>query len=336
MERLVRFDVARRFATPVARRLGQVAFGLACAGAMMLVRSAVDMVAPTGGPFALVYPTVMIATLYGHLLAGLTAYAVTFVWAWYYILPTVNSFRFEVATDPSRVIVNAVTVLIVVIFAEAFRRAVAHAAAMRDAEIERSALLMEELTHRTKNNFAMAAALLDLQRRGESDPEVRQKLDEASARIHSFAEAYALLAQDQGEGADLDLGPYLERIVERVRTAAFQHNVTFDTAFADIKLPRSLAVPVGLYVNEGLTNCSKYAFPDGRPGRVRVVLDGHRADWRLVIEDNGVGAAAGTANGKPGLGSRLMETFAKQGALQHEAVLDENGCRLSLSSTMPA
>ena len=108
MQRLAQFDVSRRFSRPVSRIAAQVAFGAGCAGLMILARSMVDMWLPTAGPFALVYPTVLLATLYGHWRAGLAAYLIAYLWAWYVVLPRTHSFSFELATDSSRVAINAI------------------------------------------------------------------------------------------------------------------------------------------------------------------------------------------------------------------------------------
>jgi hypothetical protein len=110
----------------------------------------IDIIAPTAGPFALVYPTVLLGTLYGHWRGGLVALVTSFGWAWYFVLPTSRSFHFAVLTDPSRVAINALCALIVLVFAETFRRAVDHAVADRDREIARGMMLLDEIEHRTK------------------------------------------------------------------------------------------------------------------------------------------------------------------------------------------
>ena len=119
----------------------------------------------------------LIATLYGHWKAGIVTYLSSFLWAWYFVLPTVHGFEFEVATDPARVAINAAAVLVVLVFAEAFRRAVATAITQRDEQIDRASMLQQELEHRTKNNFALAASLLEMQKRREQHPAVISALE---------------------------------------------------------------------------------------------------------------------------------------------------------------
>ena len=122
-----------------------MAFGLAVVVAMVLLRSVLNMWAPESGPFALVYPAVMVATLFGRWQVGLLALMVCYLWAWYVVLPIPYSFRFEDSSDPARLVINAASALVVLLFAEMFRDAVRTAARDREAEIARRSLLLEKL-----------------------------------------------------------------------------------------------------------------------------------------------------------------------------------------------
>ncbi len=115
MHRVANFDVARQFESKRLGLFAKILFGLGCALAMVGMRVIVDLWAETAGPFALVYPTVLIATLFGHWQAGVTAYAASFLWAWYFALAPVRAWGFENASDPSRVAINAAAVLIVLV-----------------------------------------------------------------------------------------------------------------------------------------------------------------------------------------------------------------------------
>lgn len=334
MQRLANFDISSRFRTRRTKLVAQLLFGLACALGMIVLRSVVDLWAPTSGAFALVYPTVLLATLYGHWRAGLVAYAVSFVWAWYVILPAPYAFHFEVETDPSRVLINAIAAAIVLIFAETFRRAVEVAVAERDVEIERRGMLLAELEHRTKNNFALVASLLQIQKRREKNPAVSEALDQAVARVHTFASAYANLASSQGEGSHVLMHGYLNEVVGRLKEAAFTPETNVSLECAQCELPRQTAVAIALFVNEALTNCAKYAFPDGRQGSVHVNFEGSPDHWSVTVSDDGVGNGVGNGGGNGvnvgekegddalpgGLGSNLMTAFARQAGAEFEHV----------------
>ncbi|MFB0612733.1 sensor histidine kinase [Aurantiacibacter poecillastricola] len=333
MHRVAKLDVARPFESRRLGLLAKILFGLCCALAMIGFRVVLDLWIETAGPFALVYPTVLIAVLFGHWQAGLTAFVTSFMWAWYFVLAPINAWGFVVATDPPRVAINAAAVALTLVLAEAFRRAVVSALEERDREIDRAATLQAELEHRTKNNFALAASLLEMQKRREQMPEVAAALEQAIARIHSFASAYSNLALRQGEGAMVAMQDYLVDVVDRVTRGAFLDNVKveIETGNEPVIMPRETAVAIGLFTNEALTNCAKYAFPDGRDGVVKVRFDARQGQWSLAIEDDGVGDA-GQVETSTGIGERLFAAFAQQAQADYRVEAKSTGRALHLAS----
>lgn len=332
--RISRTDFVSALDTPLQRVLVGIAFGILCSLAMILLRGLVNIWAPTSGPFALVYPTILIATLYGRWQAGLVSYVIGFLWAWWLVLPHSHSFRFEVATDPSRVAINAFSAMIVVILAEAWRRAVREAAVARDLEIRRRDMLMAELEHRTKNNFALVASLLSLQRRRLANPEASAALDEAIGRVSTFASAYENLAAEHGEAVQVSMQDYLSEVVRRITKGIFDETVQIDARIDDCLLPRQTAVAIGLFTNEALTNAAKYAFPDGDAGRIELSFASEGDGWRLMIRDNGIGDAGSRTrrpgSARPGLGTGLMKAFAQQAEADHDVIIEDTGRTVTL------
>lgn len=318
MQRLAQFDVTSQFASRKGRLAAQILFAILCSAAMIGLRSAFDIWAPTSGPFALIYPTLLLVTLYGHWQAGLAAFALTFSWAWYFVLPKLDSFTFTDPTDPPRVALNALCCLIVIVFAEAFRRA----ARVTVDEIRRSAdrrlILLADLEHRTKNNFALVASLLEIQKRNLKDPAVQVHLDDAAGRVRTFAEAYANLALEQAGEMMVDAKIYLDTLLDRLEGAALPQNVRMFREIDSHRMPREIAAALGLYVNEAISNSTKYAFPDGRDGTIGVYFHANSEGWRLTVEDDGLGLDSVGQN-ENGLGSRLMSAFADQAGAQHSA-----------------
>jgi len=308
---------------------------LTCATVMIALRTALDIWAPSAGPFALAYPTVLIATLFGHATAGLVAFTVTFGWAWFVVLPQPYSFQFTLDSDPPRVIINAVSVLVVGLLAEAFRRAVRAANEARDREIALRDMVMAELEHRTKNNFALVASMLSLQSRRQSTVEAVEALDQAAGRVHTFAQAYANLNPLTAGGAQVPMSTYLGSVVNRVSAGIFADNVSVDTRLDAHDLPTNVAVAIGLFVNEALTNCAKYAFPERRPGHIRVAFVRAEDGWAVSVSDNGVGAKDGESpdrTGRTGLGQGLMRAFAQQAGAEYIVEDTANGRCVQLTS----
>ncbi|WP_375383353.1 ATP-binding protein [uncultured Sphingomonas sp.] len=157
LQKLAEFDVVDRSPPWLPGWAAQLLFGAACTALLVVVRLGVDAVAPTAGPFAPIYPVVLIATLFGRLRAGLIAYVGCFAWVLLVDLPSAAARAIPLATDVTRSLVSAATVLVVLIFAEVFRQAVRHAvagreqaiAALRDRERE-----LRALNHDLENKVA--------------------------------------------------------------------------------------------------------------------------------------------------------------------------------------
>ncbi len=328
MQRLANFDVTLQFSSRWSRLSAQYVFGAFCAAAMIGLRTLIDVWAPTSAPFALIYPTVMLATLYAHWRAGVTTLVLTFAWAWYFILPAPSSFAFVDPTDPSRVALNAFCCLVLIVFAEAFRRAARQTLNESSRSASRRLLLLADLEHRTKNNFALVASMLELQKRTIADQALHAPIDDAVSRIRTFAEAYSNLDEEQSETSDVRIKPYLDVLLDRLQAAAIPAHITLVREIEPLTLAREHAVAIGLYVNEAIANCVKYAFPNRERGIIGVYFHVRGGSWRLVIEDDGVGQ---TQNGGNGLGTRLMTAFAQQAEAVHRAQLHSRGCRVELT-----
>jgi two-component system, sensor histidine kinase PdtaS len=335
-ERLSEIDLVDRMALALPAWVVQVLIGLAFFGAALLVRAGVDVVAMAAGPFSLIYPAIMLATLYGRWCAGLVTWLACFLHAWYYVLPAHSSFSFVNPSDLARTIVNGASALVILFFAEVFRRAVSRASAERDAEIQTRDMLMQELDHRTKNNFAMVASLLDLQRRSSESEEVGEALALASVRVQSFAAIHGSIYSRGAFSDEIDLKDYLDVLAEELSAAYFPDDlVKIRISCAPVPVPRDRAVAIGLIVNEAVTNAAKHAFPEGKTGEIQVEFvapaDG---PWALTIRDNGRGTAQSLTvpqPGKSGLGSKLMVAFAQKAGGTLETTSSDNGTIVRLA-----
>jgi hypothetical protein len=105
--RIAEFDIVDQLANRFQPASVQAVFGLACTALMVAGRVPVDVIAPTAGPFALIYPVTLIATLFGRWLAGVITATTAFLWAWYFVLPDPWSFHFARVSDVARLIVKA-------------------------------------------------------------------------------------------------------------------------------------------------------------------------------------------------------------------------------------
>lgn len=174
----------------------------------------------------------------------------------------------------------------------------------RAAALARAEHLLRELGHRVMNGFAAISAILAMEARA-SAPEGRAALGRVQGRVQALASLYRLL--DAAPDADrLEVSGYLRGIVDSFRDSlAAPAGVAVEAELAPLWLPTRAAVPLGLVLNELLTNAVKHAF-DGGPGAVRVSLQGGEV-CRLRVADDGRGMGQGL--GGNGIGQSLIAAF---------------------------
>ncbi len=189
--------------------------------------------------------------------------------------------------------------------------------AAKNAENE---LLLKEIHHRVKNNLEVVSSLLALQSAQVSDQNVKDAMREGQNRVQSIGIVHQKLYQGENLGA-VDMKDYFLNLSDNILdTFGADDRITIACAMDQLELDIDTAVPLGLIVNEILTNALKYAFPDGRKGTIEIQLAHHDDHTlRLRIADDGVGKS-GTTQGT-GFGSQLVALLTQQldGQL-HEAV----------------
>ncbi|WP_162184753.1 histidine kinase dimerization/phosphoacceptor domain -containing protein [Sphingomonas hengshuiensis] len=171
------------------RWLTSVCVGLLATTCAGVLRFALDLLVPGAAVFPLIFPAAMIATLFAGWRAGATCGTISILFSWYYLFPIRGSFLFENPAAAVSVGNVAVACAITVTLAEIFRRAVHRVARERDRELAERDLLLEEFEHRVKNNFALVASLLEMQRRRAGSGETAEALTTALSRIESIARA---------------------------------------------------------------------------------------------------------------------------------------------------
>ena len=314
MGRIIETDFAAALAPWAPRWLSVIAIGLICAGLAGLVRALLDLVLPGVAPFALIAPAVMVATLAGGGLAGAVTLIVAIGFTWfvlvpgYYVSPTAG--HGQAAT----LIVAMLTGALTLTLADLFHRAVHAAAEERGRQIAERDLFLAEFEHRVKNNFALVASLLELQKRG-ADATTAAALTAALSRVESIARAHRHLYRGRPGAETVEIADYLpELCTELGRALLLGDRVSISCRADRAQLPRDRAVSIGLIVNELVTNAVKHAFVGRDQGMVEVRFEEIPGGWNLSVADNGTGihAKAPVERREGGLGTRLIAAFARQ------------------------
>ncbi|TVR90543.1 MAG: PAS domain S-box protein, partial [Spirochaetaceae bacterium] len=173
--------------------------------------------------------------------------------------------------------------------------------------------LLKEVHHRIKNNMAQVEGLLSLQTESSDNPEVQAALREAMSRVQSMRVLYEklLIGNDY---RDVSVKDYIESLVDSI-IAVFPEraNVSVEQKMGDFTLSSRKLIPVGIIINELLTNTFKYAFTGRAGGHVVIELDKTEAHITLTVQDDGIGLHDGVAtNGSKGFGLTLVQMLAEQ------------------------
>lgn len=161
------------------------------------------------------------------------------------------------------------------------------------AHLKEKETLLREIHHRVKNNLQVISGLLYFQGKKLRAPEDAAVLEELRQRVFALALVHERLYQSS-DVAHIDLGEYLRTLVGELRRSYERRsNIEVVVAGDAPALELELAQPVGLIVCELVTNSIKYAFPDGRAGKVRVHISSQGQQVVLDVDDNGVGFPPG-------------------------------------------
>lgn len=192
--------------------------------------------------------------------------------------------------------------------------------AIRDITERRRArqkdLLLREIHHRVKNNLQIISSLLKLHAERMQVPEARSAFEDAQQRVRAIALLHEQLHQTPARGP-VALAPYLRAVVASLLGASGDGlDVALDLDELEVSLDQAL--PVGLILNELVTNVVKHAFPRDAPPARRLRVESRRDGDRvtLLVADNGVGFG-GEGRGDS-LGLHLVRTLTRQldGALE--------------------
>lgn len=191
------------------------------------------------------------------------------------------------------------------------------------ASLEEKETLLRELHHRVKNNLQLVSSMLILQAQHASDPAAFAAYNEIQNQIRSMALIHAKLYQAE-DLAKIDFTKYLQELI-----TALIHSYGFpaDRVSVTLNAPGEMlnlntAVPLGLIINELVSNCLKHAFPENRSGEILVDLFGvDDGSYLLRVADNGIGFPEGLdITSTATLGLQLVNTLVEQlkGTIQLE------------------
>ena len=200
---------------------------------------------------------------------------------------------------------------------------------------ERIGMLLQELTHRVRNSLQIISSMVMMEARSLKSDEGKAALERVSHRITALGQLYSKLSQANTFEA-VEAASYLDELCRDLIASVHKEgdtSVVLKTEIESELLPTDRAIPVGLILNELVTNAIKYAFPGEAKGTVTVTLKRTPGELRLTVADDGQGLDP--RRGDSGLGDRLVDGFALQLGGKIERKSDGRGTTVNLILPSP-
>ncbi len=171
--------------------------------------------------------------------------------------------------------------------------------------------LQKELHHRVKNNLAIINAFISSTIDDSNDPKIIEKLAELQNRISSINEVHMQL-YNSSDVVHVNLKAYVNSLVQNVATTQNKPNIKVQQHInPEVKLPADTSFPIGLIINEFLTNSYKYAFTDS--GEITIVIQDDTNALNISLSDNGKGLPENlNLDNLTTYGLRIMKLLSKQ------------------------
>jgi len=182
------------------------------------------------------------------------------------------------------------------------------------ASLDEKILLLREIHHRVKNNLQIIISLVNLQMRQIGDTRLKQVMAETQNRVRAMSLVHEKLYQSENLSS-IDLSDYCRFLTTQLFAfyGVDSRRVTLDIDIKKTMVGINTAIPLGLIINELVSNALKHAFPSDRRGTITISSTYDTAVLLLVISDDGIGLPPDLNWKNPeSLGLRLVNSLVDQ------------------------
>ena len=175
-------------------------------------------------------------------------------------------------------------------------------------------ILLREIHHRVKNNMQIISSLLNLQSRSIENQPAKEVFKESQNRVRSMAMVHELLYRSP-DLASIYFKDYINSLMNTLFHSYDAHNrqIKLKTHIEDFKMGVDTAIPLGLIINELMTNSLNHAFQDDQKGEIKINAEYKGDEYLVTISDNGVGFPENIDFYKTrSLGLQLVNTLLNQ------------------------
>lgn len=185
-----------------------------------------------------------------------------------------------------------------------------------EEKLEQKETLLKEVHHRVKNNLQTVSSLLSLQSRTVSDKKIENIIKSSQHRVVSMSMVHEMLYKRDDYSSKIELKPYVEELCKYLirSVKGNENNIDTNLDIGDYKLSIDTVIPLGLIINETITNALKYGIPGDTKGEIKIHLSQKGTNtYEMYLGDDGIGfpedVSPKTTNS---LGLKLIHNLARQ------------------------
>jgi PAS domain S-box-containing protein len=183
-----------------------------------------------------------------------------------------------------------------------------------NTSLQEKVILLREVHHRVKNNLQIIISLINLQMRQIDDKQLKQIMAETQNRVRAMSFVHEKLYQSESL-SHIDLSDYTRFLATQLFSyyEVNSQKVALEIAIGKVMVDINTAIPVGLIINELVSNALKHAFPSDRKGTIIISSRYEDKMLTLVVSDDGIGLRPDLDWKNPeSLGLRLVNSLVDQ------------------------
>ena len=175
---------------------------------------------------------------------------------------------------------------------------------------------LKEVHHRVKNNLQTVSSLLSLQSRSIADKKIKGIIRSSQHRVVSMSMVHEMLYKRDDYTSKIEFKPYVEELCEYLirSVKGNNHNIATKLNIGDYKLSIDTVIPLGLIINETITNALKYGIPGETEGEIEINLSKKGVNtYEMYLGDNGIGYPEEVSpKTSKSLGLKLIHNLSRQ------------------------
>jgi two-component sensor histidine kinase len=322
IRKILRSRLPERFAGRVPAWLVELAVAAIVTALFVGLRLVFVPLTGDRAPYAFVFVSIVIAAVLAGWKSGLLALVAGQAMAWFLIVrPAMDGSDAELIGGLAIATLSQLILLIVI---GLYQREIDKGAAEREKRLALLGDALREIDHRTRNNYQTVLAMIDLQSRRSKDDGVRDALRQIAERIQAISTASQQLAINSADLEAVRLDDHLCGLVAQIERGLSREEIHVDCDVDDVTASPEKATSISIIVNELVTNAIKHAFNGEGSGHV-CVTGRSGSEFELIVADDGRGMESLKRGERGGLGTKLVESFARQLGATHQVTSSDEG-----------